>query len=805
MALEDLNVAIELEPSSTNYYSRASTYVEFGKYELAIADYTLAIGDESKSENISELKLRCKYRRALAYFEIGKYDEVVTDTSAILLKDPNSVQTRALLGRALKILNDHKKAEEQLSVAILLDSGQAHLYTERGDIRFRTAQRIKVIEAIYDFDKAVDILEKKLESKPKQHAHFGNSMGMDTLATGVMVAKRGAAWHVNRKSSKFNVGTPQRTDVYAQDEGNIIDPSMLNQMHRKGSFDMSTAAAAAAAANASTSPKGRRANSISSSNGGGSFSGAEVPGVPKGATVPGSYYQDLEEQLADAFYKRAQAKLMADPDEANVRSALNDALKALAFYDADDDYKMVAASCMMRLNRYPEAQKLLEELLVRTPENYKAQYYLSFCQRAIGSQRDAIEGLTKIIAFSVPEGGGGENGNASSNASQSLNMPIHRVFEMRGTLFHEIQAHKLALLDLGKAIAINPTSADNYYLRGDCHCKLGNYELALKDFDTAEQHNFSDHCSLLIARGQVRRLLSQSEAAEADYHAAYEMMDKSDKVGKVRLLSFRAFCKIDMNNYNDAYDCLTVALQFNKEIVVEKMSKFTTSMEKIDKLIHKHLKKNGQSWHTRPLTDLEGDILYLKRIDWILHYHCALCAYQQKDYSHAQRILESMLTEGNRKFIPDDNVLGTQLFFYAQCQVFAREYRAAETSLTECSKTRWVDSKYHQFILHFTLAKIYQAEERYELSIELFNKALDVMDQNSPHAYFRRAWSYKALGDFVKAGDDFETAKSLAPDDPNFAINYKKITQCAYMEIGTDPDMIEKFPPLLPVPGLGSS
>lgn len=37
-------------------------------------------------------------------------------------------------------------------------------------------------------------------------------------------------------------------------------------------------------------------------------------------------------------------------------------------------------------------------------------------------------------------------------------------------------AHKLALHDLGKAIAINPIGADNYYLRGDCHSKLGNYE-----------------------------------------------------------------------------------------------------------------------------------------------------------------------------------------------------------------------------------------------------------------------------------------------------------------------------------------
>ncbi len=64
--------------------------------------------------------------------------------------------------------------------------------------------------------------------------------------------------------------------------------------------------------------------------------------------------------------------------------------------------------------------------------------------------------------------------NSSDNGN--LAIPVHRVYEMRGTLFHEVQAHKLALNDLGKAIAINPSHAGNYFLRGDCQYKLGNYE-----------------------------------------------------------------------------------------------------------------------------------------------------------------------------------------------------------------------------------------------------------------------------------------------------------------------------------------
>jgi hypothetical protein len=109
-------------------------------------------------------------------------------------------------------------------------------------------------------------------------------------------------------------------------------------------------------------------------------------------------------------------------------------------------------------------------------------------------------------------------------------------------------------------------------------------------------------------------------------------------VGKVRILSFRAFCQIDQEAYRAAYDSLIVALEFNKEILFEKMRKYTTDMEKVDSIIHSYLKRHGGSWFTKPLTEIEGDILYLKRIDWILGYHCELCVYMLRDFAHAQQV-----------------------------------------------------------------------------------------------------------------------------------------------------------------------
>lgn len=56
----------------------------------------------------------------------------------------------------------------------------------------------------------------------------------------------------------------------------------------------------------------------------------------------------------------------------------------------------MAATCYIRLQRYLDAKQILETVLQRSPENYKALYNLAFCRRAEGSQKDAIEDLTKV-------------------------------------------------------------------------------------------------------------------------------------------------------------------------------------------------------------------------------------------------------------------------------------------------------------------------------------------------------------------------------------------------------------------------
>lgn len=134
-----------------------------------------------------------------------------------------------------------------------------------------------------------------------------------------------------------------------------------------------------------------RSNSILSVQ---SQGGVSVSGLSNGQT------KEIEEQLAETLFKRAQAKLMVGQDAVNVESALADAVKSSSYMPEDDDYQMVIATCYIRLSRYNDAKRVLQHILNRSPDNYKALYNFSFCQRASGNRNTAIEGLTKVIVVS---------------------------------------------------------------------------------------------------------------------------------------------------------------------------------------------------------------------------------------------------------------------------------------------------------------------------------------------------------------------------------------------------------------------
>lgn len=163
--------------------------------------------------------------------------------------------------------------------------------------------------------------------------------------------------------------------------------------------------------------------------------------------------------------------------------------------------------------------------------------------------------------------------------------------------------------------------------------------------------------------------------------------------------------------------------------------------------------------------------------------------------------MKTCLSEENEKFIPDDLSQGILLFFDGESLLRLGFHQEALEQFLLCTQTHWIDNGENKFLSSFAIAKCYQGLGLNSEALEAFNFVLQQRPDN-PHCLFRRAWTYKALGNYVAAGDDFEKSKSLQPNDPNFAIDYKRISKCEYMILESEPDLIEPFPALLPVPGM---
>ena len=64
--------------------------------------------------------------------------------------------------------------------------------------------------------------------------------------------------------------------------------------------------------------------------------------------------------------------------------------------------------------------------------------------------------------------------------------------------------------------------------------------------------------------------------------------------------------------------------------------------------------------------------------------------------------------------------------------------------------------------------------EDHSSAVEDFTVVIKKNPKNA-HAYFRRAFSNKALKKYQEAADDFEKAKELDPLNHKLVINYKKL------------------------------
>jgi tetratricopeptide (TPR) repeat protein len=553
--------------------------------------------------------------------------------------------------------------------------------------------------------------------------------------------------------------------------------------------------------------------------------------------------------MADAHMRRAQAKLfLKHAVDKHAREALLDIKVSIKHVPDNEAYRLTQTICHIRLNEDNHAQAAISRVLELNPRNDRALFHKAFCLSRRGEVKTAIAELSKIINVHDGE-------NLETRAKELHGIPMYRVYEMRATLLHELMAYKLALTDFGRALASNSDSAVNYYLRGDCHSKLGNYEQAYNDFVNADLRGFIDRIALCSARGQVLRLLGDSRRAEKDFTESleairtirdeeYRRLHKDDPDPEVEKggkedgsqtgeggdpvanaqdedtfpQTSQTKKKKEEDDEEEELAELPPSVDYFEEvrlmslralclIDMRRMPEATTVLHGARVALRNEEEKFEEMEVTHNVGSDEVELAYNahKRLEWTVIYHMAECFHSLRRFEDSCRYLH-LCVEEFKVFAPDGGALGSAYFFCGMAMNHLSRFVGAEQMLDACLDTEWVrtDAQDRNLgVARFARGKARQGLGDHARALEDFNGALRYCP-NDPYVLFRRAWSQKGVGDLTAAAEDFEEAKRLKPNDPNFAVDYKKIQKYEYMCLDEESDFLHPFQSLLRVPTPGA-
>jgi hypothetical protein len=99
------------------------------------------------------------------------------------------------------------------------------------------------------------------------------------------------------------------------------------------------------------------------------------------------------------------------------------------------------------------------------------------------------------------------------------------------------------------------------------------------------------------------------------------------------VLSFCAFCSIDLRDFLQGMKVLLEASELTKVLISQKLKEFETA------------KANGvDNDYGVSIESLKDDLFDLHRMGWILQYHMALCSYMTQQYEASTEVFHCMLS-----------------------------------------------------------------------------------------------------------------------------------------------------------------
>ncbi|EEY57738.1 uncharacterized protein PITG_00306 [Phytophthora infestans T30-4] len=310
-------------------------------------------------------------------------------------------------------------------------------------------------------------------------------------------------------------------------------------------------------------------------------------------------------------------------------------------------------------------------------------------------------------------------------------LPDEPIFlEARGLMLQEMRVHPLALADFTHALGLLESREDHKaglnqllalrYLRGESALRLEHYQDTVDDCSAAIAGGYTADMAAQNARGMAFRGLGDYDSALQDLNACVAQAPKND------IFRFhRALCLMECSRYSEALPDL-------------------------------------HETATRNSTDTK------------LLYYMGLCYYHERQLTECVSFLKRALV-----CKPAQDLLPHLYYHMGLSYALEGENMDAVEHFTSAYDHSLIQSQLQQLheaqlmYIH-ERAKALQLERYHAEALADFSFVIAQQPTNA-HAYFRRGFAHKALGDFKAAAHDLQTARLLDPNNLQLVVNYKEL------------------------------
>ncbi|KAI9989515.1 hypothetical protein PInf_019798 [Phytophthora infestans] len=395
-------------------------------------------------------------------------------------------------------------------------------------------------------------------------------------------------------------------------------------------------------------------------------------------------------------------------------------------------YQIGMAMIMQLKQQHSEARSMLEAIATGSSETRKSvlvQFHTALCCHALGDYERAVELLTDALDA----------------------LPDEPIFlEARGLMLQEMRVHPLALADFTHALGLLESREDHKaglnqllalrYLRGESALRLEHYQDTVDDCSAAIAGGYTADMAAQNARGMAFRGLGDYDSALQDLNACVAQAPKND------IFRFhRALCLMECSRYSEALPDLHETATRNST---------DTKLLYYMGLCY---------YHERQLTEC---VSFLKRAlvckpaqDLLphLYYHMGLSYALEGENMDA---VEHFTSAYDHSLIVENNVKA------GNNQEDIDEAGGKQSQLQQLHEA--------QLMYIHERAKALQLERYHAEALADFSFVIAQQPTNA-HAYFRRGFAHKALGDFKAAAHDLQTARLLDPNNLQLVVNYKEL------------------------------